>query len=487
MESHSQIVPLVDSPQLAVGCEPTAGLRFTTNIDAKSEYTAHVTPLRLPQCPNGSTLLDLASLKPINCYRPPHSSQASSILLSNAATSPSTLPTKPTKPPPCQPWPMYPFNNHPDAIKRIRGQGFVDYTITRRLPKILANIEAQLEGQTAQTMLQAIITGSPIDTTIFARPTAYWNNYLDQLSGLTWDNLPFFDLEFLFYHGLNSIAGYFDTGVDVFHQARQRALAEAIPDLATGLDQISTLSGLDLLRATILGALFANEADYSQLITSRGDSSLWHKRILLDESEQWLSSLQQNPKEGDIHIIVDNAGHELCWDLVMVDALLKLFNNIRVVIHVKPWPMFVSDALFIDVEKTINTFLSNTLSDNMRLVGQRLKAVMECNRLRIQAEADWGEPKHFNALDQTIEITLSNSISVISKGDLNYRRLVQDLQWPMKTPVDIAAAGVPFNAFALRVLKSDALVGLESSVAETAAAQFSDWRTRGHFAVMQLL
>ena len=384
---------------------------------------------------------------------------------------------------------MPPFNNYPDAIKRIRGKGFVDYTITRHLPKILTNIEEQLEGQleTAQTMLQAIITGSPVDTKIFTRPTAYWNNYLDQLTGLTWDDLTFFDLEFLFYHGLNSIVGYFDTGVDVFHQARQRALAEAIPALATGLEQISKLSGIDLLRATIHGALFANEADYSQLMTSRGDSSLWHKRVLLDESEQWISYLQQNLHKGDIHIIADNAGHELCWDLVMVDATLRLFKTVRVVIHAKPWPMFVSDALFSDIEETLNNFLGNDLSGDMRLLGQRLRAAMEYDRLQVQAEVDWGEPRHFNALDDNLGIALSNSISVISKGDLNYRRLVQDLQWPIETPVDIAAAGVPFNAFALRVLKSDALVGLESSVAAIAAEQFSDWRTRGYFAVMQLL
>ncbi|MBX2865907.1 MAG: protein-glutamate O-methyltransferase family protein [Leptolyngbyaceae cyanobacterium MAG.088] len=378
-------------------------------------------------------------------------------------------------------------NNNPDPIKRIHGQGFVDYTITRRLPKILANIEDQLKGQTAQTMLQAIIAGSAIDTSIFKRPTTYWHNYLDQLTDLTWDDLPFFDLEFLFYHGLNSIAGYFDAKVDVFHQARQKALTQAIPDLMTGLTTISDLSGIDLLRATIRGALFANETDYSQLITSQGDASDWNQRLLLDESEAWISHLQQNCQQGEIHIIADNAGHELCWDLVMVDALLRLFNTTNVVIHVKPWPMFVSDALAMDVEETINTFLNNGLSKDMRLLGQRLQTAMEHDRIRIQAEADWGEPRHFNALDKNLETTLSKSAGVFCKGDLNYRRLVQDLQWPIDTPAEVATATVLFDAFALRVLKSDALIGIETATTETAAAQFNDWRTRGYFAVMQRL
>ncbi|MEL7508079.1 MAG: ARMT1-like domain-containing protein [Cyanobacteria bacterium J06554_1] len=382
---------------------------------------------------------------------------------------------------------MTPSSNHPKPIKRNQGHGFVDYTITRRLPKILANIEDQLKGQTAQTMLQAIITGSPIDTTIFTRPTVYWKNYLDQLTDLTWDDLSFFDLEFLFYHGLNSIARYFDTGVDVFLRARQSALTEAMSDLATGLEKISELSGADLLRATIRCALFANEADYSQLITSRSDSNLWNDRVLLDESDMFISCLEQYPSQGDIHIIADNAGHELCWDLVMVDALLSLFNNIRVIIHVKPWPMFVSDALSIDVEKTLNRFISENLSESICLMGQRLRTAIDCDRLQIQAEVDWGEPRHFNALDKTLGDTLSNSIGVISKGDLNYRRFVQDRQWPMDTPVQMATSGVPFKALALRVLKSDALVGVDPSITATAAAKFDDWRTRGYFAVVQSL
>ncbi|MEO0397668.1 MAG: hypothetical protein AAF243_17025, partial [Cyanobacteria bacterium P01_A01_bin.137] len=132
------------------------------------------------------------------------------------------------------------FNNHPVAIKRFHGEGFVDYTITRRLPKILSTIEKQLQDhsqlEAAQNMLQSGIIGRSIDTKLFSCPTTHWEDYLDKLSGLTWNDLSFFDLEFLFYHGLNSIAGYFDTGVDVFAQTRQSALTEAISDLAIGLE-----------------------------------------------------------------------------------------------------------------------------------------------------------------------------------------------------------------------------------------------------------
>ncbi|WP_442786268.1 ARMT1-like domain-containing protein [Leptothoe sp. PORK10 BA2] len=64
----------------------------------------------------------------------------------------------------------------------------------------------------------------------------------------------------------------------------------------------------------------------------------------------------------------------------------------------------------------------------------------------IQAEPDWGEPRHFNALNKNLSDPLNNSISVIAKGDRNYRRLVQDRQWPLDTPA--ATAGVPFPVLA---------------------------------------
>ena len=50
----------------------------------------------------------------------------------------------------------------------------------------------------------------------FACPTPFWEEYIDGLGGCTWGSLAFFDLEFLFYHGLNSIAGFFETGLDIF-------------------------------------------------------------------------------------------------------------------------------------------------------------------------------------------------------------------------------------------------------------------------------
>lgn len=381
--------------------------------------------------------------------------------------------------------------DEPAKIKRIFGQGFADYTITRRLPKVLSSVEEQLAAcgklEAASTMLQDIIDEREINIQNFACPTLFWEEYINGLKGCTWGSLAFFDLEFLFYHGLNSIAGFFETGLDVFRNTREIALAEAIPSLESGLAQMSDLSDTDLLKATISCSLFANEADYSQLITSQSDSKLWDGRILFDESDDLILRLHQLPDPAEVHLIADNAGHELSWDLVMIDVLLRLFDTLRVSLHVKPSPMFVSDALSSDVKETLNSLSRSSLSRETVLMSQRLKHAIECGKLRVCAEADWGEPRHFNKLDADLSMTLSNSSIVISKGDLNYRRFVRDLQWPLDIPVEVATSGVPFKAFTLRVLKSDALVGITSAIAKKAATQLENWRTCGHFAVIQEL
>lgn len=382
--------------------------------------------------------------------------------------------------------------DHPPApIRRTPGKGFADYTVTQRLPKILSNAQETLadsgNGATAQKLLQAILAGDPIDRTLFCRPTSYWERYLQTLDQRTWADLPFFDLEFLFYHGLNSIAGYFDRGIDVFRRIRQGALAEAIHSLDAGLDAIGALPEAERLGAAIRYSLFANEADYSQMETSRGDTHLWDNRLLVDQADEFIARLPRRCQgAAAMHLIADNAGHELCWDLIKIDAMLTLFDGLRVVLHVKPWPMFVSDALEVDVEETLQRFVDST-SDNLQAIGRRLQVALGKGQISLQAETDWGEPRHFDALEDSLEAALRDAAGVIAKGDLNYRRFVHDRQWPADTPVAKATASIPFRALALRVLKSEATVGIDPAVVKQAAAERRDWQVCGHFAVVQMM
>jgi hypothetical protein len=84
--------------------------------------------------------------------------------------------------------------------------------------------------------------------------------------------------------------------------------------------------------------------------------------------------------------------------------------------------------------------------------------------------------------DQFAKATLT-----ILKGDLNYRRLVGDLHWPPTTPFADTVAYFPGPVATLRTLKSDVIVGLDSSTVDELNMAGSSWRVDGTHALVQVV
>ena len=384
----------------------------------------------------------------------------------------------------------------PAPITRRPGAGFPDFTITQRFPRIAASAIAALGPDADRTgsarraierVVADAIAGGPIETTVLRRATPFWDRTIDRLAGALWAELPFFDTEFVLYHALNSIAGWFETGVDVFRPVRAEARAAALARLAAApLDEITRgASSREQLADVLWLALLGNEADYSQLSVASQRSS-WSQRLVVDERTGLIDGLLHAPPGSVVHLIADNAGPELLADLIVVDALLRRPEPARVVLHCKPWPMFVSDALPEDVTATVGALAALPASPP-RALGKRLVRAHEDGRLEVESHLAWGEPRHFDALEPELVAPLAASPMVIAKGDLNYRRFVGDRAWPLDTPAAVATGAVPFAATALRVLKSDAVVGVQPCVAARAAATSPDWRTDGSHALVQRL
>lgn len=377
-------------------------------------------------------------------------------------------------------------------IRRIPGRGFADFTVTRRFPKIAATALAALAGRqearrAIDALINGVIAGTQIDMGAFARPTAFWSRYIDNLAGAMWADLPFFDVEFVFYHALNSIAGYFSGGTDVFKQTRSDALAAALAAIAPASAAKAKSSERDRLADALWFALLGNETDYSQLATGHGQLSKWSEVLVVDNCSVLLDAISSPANASTpIHIIADNAGPELVADLMLVDTLLSRSEEECVVLHCKPWPMFVSDALVDDVQGSIDAMRSHA-SGFLCGLGKRLHTALTAERLRLEQHASWGEPRHFDGLDADLVSALRKARVIIAKGDLNYRRFIGDRDWPMETPVLRATRGVSFTAFALRILKSDALVGVRGDVTARAMTRSPEWRTDGSHALIQRL
>jgi hypothetical protein len=378
---------------------------------------------------------------------------------------------------------------------RQPGAGFPDFTITQRLPRIAGSAVAVLQAagdpdgaarRAIERVVADIVAGGPIDTGVLRRATPFWDRTIDRLRGATWAELPFFDTEFVLYHAVNSIAGWFETGTDVFRPVRHQVRQDAVAALAAApLDDAAPPAGGRLADALWL-ALLGNEADYSQLAPGTGQRRSWEDRLVVDHRASLLERLSRSAVAGPVHVIADNAGPELLADLVLADTLLQQPHASAVVLHCKPWPMFVSDALVEDAVATIQA-LRDLPAGKARAIGDRLAHAHDSGRLEVAEHTAWGEPRHFDALEPDLVAALGSARAVLSKGDLNYRRFVGDRAWPVETPAAIASRGVPFAAHALRVLKSDAVVGVPAPVAARAAAANPDWRTDGSHALIQLL
>jgi hypothetical protein len=364
--------------------------------------------------------------------------------------------------------------------------GFADYTITHRFPQIAAQVKEVVSSELLRDKIDALVNaienGKALQVDHLAKPSDFWRDYLEGIKNQTWNDLSFFELEFLFYHSLNSLTAFFDVGCDVFETVRQRALMDAMPDFDNEVNIISCSSLEESIQHLVQRATFGNTADYSQLnVTGVAKSN--ESSLLVDQSDDLVKRLMEQ-SINCVELIADNAGRELCWDLALIDGILQA-NVQQVVFHVKPWPMFVSDALTSDVKNTIQMMKAQSPDSVTYSMGQRLAKYIDSGRLDIQAADDWGEPRHFSQLGTDLVTGLNKADVVIAKGDLNYRRFIEDRLWPEETSVNQAAHSVPFSAFALRVLKSEAVAGIPFTVHQHLNLSDPDWRCNGKYAVIQ--
>jgi hypothetical protein len=109
---------------------------------------------------------------------------------------------------------------------------------------------------------------------------------------------------------------------------------------------------------------------------------------------------------------------------------------------------------------------------------------------KFECEQFWTLPFHFGQiklLDIELYNKLSQSLLIISKGDLNYRKLVGDVFWEPTVPFSQAVGNFkPSKLIALRTLKSDITCGLPEGLAESISKNDPDWLKIGKYAVIHV-
>ena len=199
-------------------------------------------------------------------------------------------------------------------------------------------------------------------------------------------------------------------------------------------------------------------------------------------ASQYLMSLKDQGARVDF--ILDNVGVELAYDIGLVDILFQNRIASEICFHVKLHPTFVSDAISKDVVDVIEYF-EIASDDKLRALAQRLHSWLDQGSLRIETHPYWTSPLSGWEMPPDLRENLSHSNLIISKGDANYRRWLGDRNWPFTTPLANVVNYLPAPFLALRVLKSNILVGLTPGVSDAMDMKDPQWLTNGSWGIIQ--
>ncbi|MEV2210223.1 damage-control phosphatase ARMT1 family protein [Streptomyces sp. NPDC050997] len=330
---------------------------------------------------------------------------------------------------------------------------------------------------------------------------------MDQYTGRSWFDVPWLWSESHFYRRLLDAVGYFGPGpwqgIDPFRPSKLAELdsRETDEELAA-LDDLAGRPADEQAAALLHGSLWGNRADLGfRLSDASAEDKAAAPSLVADDSDTLWAALLQGAGDardtrgaggtggpgdaGTLCLIADNAGRELIPDLLLIAHLLAHGRIQRAVLHVKPYPYYVSDATTADVVDALRRL--TRAPGQAAAYGHQLWSAMADGRLTVRAHPFFCAPLPYADMPDDLRGELAAAHLTVVKGDLNYRRLVGDRRHPATTPFADVTAYFPSPVAALRTLKSDVITGLDADTeAALVAAEGQRWRTSGTHALIQV-
>ncbi|MEU8709437.1 damage-control phosphatase ARMT1 family protein [Streptomyces sp. NPDC048565] len=343
-----------------------------------------------------------------------------------------------------------------------------------------------LRQEIAHGVVEPLAPGSPDRELWLARGREHF--------GRSWFDAPFLWSESYFYRRLLGAVGYFDEGpwqgVDPFAPFKRAELrGGTVEEELRALDDLADVPAADRATALLQASLWGNRADLG-FRGPAGESGPGEAApgeaapgLVADDSAM-LWSLLPAGSGATVAVVADNTGRELIPDLVLVDHLLRHGHADRVVLHVKPGPYYVSDAMTADVVDCLRRM--REAPGEAGSIGGRVWDAMGTGRLDVRTHAFFCAPFPYERMPDDLRAELGAATLTILKGDLNYRRLVGDRRWPATTSFAGCTAYFPGAVAALRTLKSDVVVGLDERTLEGLERSGRAWRTSGTHALIQV-
>jgi hypothetical protein len=376
------------------------------------------------------------------------------------------------------------LNNDPD--------GFAWGVWRERTPRLVSQIRdahpyGPAQCRALDALLEEIFSGLMEPLAPGVRGHEIWASWGADYFGKPWLDAPFLWSESYFYRRLLDAVGFFEPGpwywADPFEYLKTAELRDPAleSDLAM-LDDLDQFPARQEGQAKLLASLRGNHADLSFRIgRSPASADAGSARLAADHSADFWTALGRDAR---VVLVADNAGRELLADLVLIDFLLRRGHASAIALHVKPSPYYVSDATTADVLACLRR-LADTPGSAARIAG-RLRAALRGGSLSLETHEFYCAPWSYHRMPADLAARFGQASLTILKGDLNYRRLVGDRDWPPVLPLASVAAYFPGPVAALRTLKSDVVTGLDPATVAHLDASECLWRTDGSHGLIQV-
>jgi uncharacterized protein with ATP-grasp and redox domains len=375
---------------------------------------------------------------------------------------------------------------------------FARYTIVERKPQIIHQV---INDNTYQPDIVAAllafkdeIANRPIHPLHeSAQDTEFWNTALSAYAGKTWLEVPWYFAETYFYRKLLEAVRYFQPGAwqgrDPFREQKRKQMEADIRRLAPAWEQFSTQEPGALFKWLLHSSLWGNRTDLSHFsnqvdVDTSLDASRHRHLILINHTAQLYAYLSAGVRQVDF--INDNAGSELFFDLALADFILQKGWASQVHMHLKNQPFFVSDAMPDDFHRSI-TLLKAAPAAKTRELGSRLDYAQATGRLITSSDPFLTTCLMYRQMPAELQRQLAQADLVLFKGDVNYRRLLDDAHWPFTTRLEDVTSYFPAPFAALRTLKGEIMVGLGPRQAEAIAAEDPQWLINGKRGVIHFV
>jgi hypothetical protein len=373
---------------------------------------------------------------------------------------------------------------------------FARQTIVERKPQIIRHV---LAANTYPEHIVAALNDYQVEIAAGtvqplhedARDAAFWHAQWRPHEGCSWLSLPWYFAETYFYRRLLEAVSYFQpgpwAGLDPFAPQKRAQEAAAAEQIQSVWAQLAALPTEDRFAALLHACLWGNRADLSNFTVKEramGDTAADRRHILIDHTAETEAMLGAGV--GEVAFINDNVGADILFDLILTDHLLTLRMTQRVVFHLKPQPFFVSDAMPADIRHMINR-LHRSPSAAIADLAARLDDALASGSLRLATDPFWATSLFFTELPAPVRAQLERADLTILKGDVNYRRLLEDRHWPPTTDLAEVTTGFPRPFLVLRTLKGEIIAGLQPGQAEELSAVEPDWLINGKRGLIHLV